>query len=296
MIVIDWGTTNLRAYLCQEDGSIQARFQCDQGIKALSEGDYPAVLATVIDSFQSESHETLFISGMAGARGGWQEIPYATCPVSLSDLADMLTPLPEPYVGYFIGGVRALAADGTTDVMRGEEVQIFGSLQQLDRDDAVLCLPGTHSKWVRTQSGQISDFVTFMTGDIFQALAGTILACNPANPIDPGAFRAGLDAVQKTAGGLLHQLFTVRTRVLEGKLEPQAISAFVSGLLIGHELQQSVGVRQDNTEVAVIGANQLSDLYCRALEYSSLKVIQLGSDVATCTGVSALRRTRREGR
>lgn len=294
MIVIDWGTTNLRAYLCREDGSIRTRFQRDRGIKTLIPTDYPAELSAVVESLRPEKRETVYISGMAGSRGGWRETPYANCPVGMSDLADKVLPLPESFSGYFIGGVRTEAIDGTTDVMRGEEIQIFGALQQLGKDDAVFCLPGTHSKWARTRNGQITDFSTYMTGDLFQALASTILACAPVPQIDPQVFTAGLDAVEQTSGGILHQLFTVRTRVLDGVLDTDQVPAFVSGLLIGHELQQAGSLLKEDEVVVVIGVDYLSDLYCRALNYHSIRSIQLGSDVSTCTGIAALRRMMQE--
>jgi 2-dehydro-3-deoxygalactonokinase len=290
MIVVDWGTTNLRAYLCREDGSIRTRFHCDRGIKTLIPTGYLGELSAVVESLRPEKQKTIYISGMAGSRGGWQETPYSNCPVSLSDLADRVLPLPDPFSGYFIGGVRTDAIDGTTDVMRGEEIQIFGALQQLDVDDALFCLPGTHSKWARTRNGQITDFTTFMTGDLFQALASTVLAFAPDSQIDPPAFMAGLDAVQQTSGGILHQLFTVRTRVLDGFLDIEQVPAFVSGLLIGHELQQAESLLRAGEEVAVIGVDHLSDLYCRALNYHSIGSTQVGSDVSTCAGIAALRR------
>lgn len=294
MIVVDWGTTNLRAYLCRDDGSIRTRFHRDRGIKTLISTEYPDELSAVVESLRPERLETVYISGMAGSRGGWQETPYSSCPVSLSDLADKVLPLPDPFSGYFIGGVRTDAIDGTTDVMRGEEIQIFGALHHLDVDDALFCLPGTHSKWARTQNGQIIDFTTYMTGDLFQALASTILDFAPVPQIDPQVFMAGLDAVQKTSGGILHQLFTVRTRVLDGVLDIEQVPAFASGLLIGHELQQAESLLIASEVVVVIGVDHLSDLYCRALNYHSIESTQLGSDVSTCTGIAALQRKMQE--
>ena len=40
--------------------------------------------------------------------------------------------------------------DGSVDVMRGEEVQVFGVLE-LYPDATKICLPGTHSKWVTVE-------------------------------------------------------------------------------------------------------------------------------------------------
>ena len=56
------------------------------------------------------------------------------------------------------------------DVMRGEEVQVFGALAENDRYDAPLCLPGTHNKWVRVEGGRLTDFVTAMTGEMYRVM------------------------------------------------------------------------------------------------------------------------------
>jgi 2-dehydro-3-deoxygalactonokinase len=50
--------------------------------------------------------------------------------------------------------------------MRGEETQLLGALGADATDEAVVCLPGTHSKWVRVNGGTVERFATFMTGEL----------------------------------------------------------------------------------------------------------------------------------
>ncbi len=38
------------------------------------------------------------------------------------------------------------------------------------RGEQVVCMPGTHSKWVRVVSGQVTGFSTFMTGELFDVI------------------------------------------------------------------------------------------------------------------------------
>jgi len=205
MIVIDWGTTNLRAYLCDRDGRILSVKSSQRGIKSLSRADYPAVLGELLaaEPFAGDIGP-VFISGMAGSRNGWIEVPYFALPAGLDALRQGLLPLPEPFSGYIIPGARVLKQDGSSDVMRGEEIQIYGALRQLGLTDALLCLPGTHSKWVQASKGEITDFSTFMTGDVFQALGQTILGCSVAAEFDRSVFERGLDAAADSRGGLLH--------------------------------------------------------------------------------------------
>lgn len=288
MIVVDWGTTNLRVFACSSDGTLLHRTQSTQGIKTVPAGSYPAVLASMIKKLGVSSDLPVFVCGMAGARGGWLEAPYCQAPLALEDIAVHLTPLPDGLNGYLLPGAKAVSANGTSDVMRGEEIQIFGGMSRLGIRDAVLCLPGTHSKWVRVRDGQIVGFATFMTGDIFQALSHTILACDAEAADDPKAFGLGLGASADGDYGLLHRLFSARTRVLDNLLRPDQISSYVSGLLLGHELAESASFREPGEAVVLIGAEALCRRYREALVPFGTECILLESSEATCAGVAAL--------
>jgi hypothetical protein len=112
------------------------------------------------------------ISGMAGSRQGWQEAPYCPCPAGFAELGQHLLWL-QPGRIALVPGLSCTSVDAlnTPDVMRGEEVQIFGALQLAGRDSATLVLPGTHSKWVQVQGGRVSQFQTFMTGEVFALMS-----------------------------------------------------------------------------------------------------------------------------
>ena len=45
---------------------------------------------------------------------------------------------------------------------------------------ALICLPGTHAKWVEVENGRIERFHTFMTGEVYAALTG--------HTVSPGIF------------------------------------------------------------------------------------------------------------
>ncbi len=68
------------------------------------------------------------------------------------------------------------------NVLRGEETQVFGALE-LEPDlaaEALLVLPGTHSKWVRVRDGRLTDFATYMTGELFAVLREHSILGRPA--------------------------------------------------------------------------------------------------------------------
>ena len=289
MIVVDWGTTNLRVFVCTDDGSILKTAKSIHGIKTVSKDGYGTVLNEILDELDEGNDLPIFICGMAGARGGWREAPYCQTPISLEDISANLTSLPDGFDGYLLPGARTLSPDGTSDVMRGEEIQIFGAMSHFGILDGVLCLPGTHSKWVRIRAGRIVGFATFMTGDVFQALTHTILACNLETIYCPEAFEIGLDASVSGDCGLLHRLFTARTRVLDGALKPDQVSDYVSGLLVGYELTEATSFREPGETIMLIGSEILNARYRDAFNYFGVDCMTLESSDATCVGIAALR-------
>jgi 2-dehydro-3-deoxygalactonokinase len=163
-----------------------------------------------------------------------------------------------------VPGLSATDESGVAEVMRGEETQVLGVLDAMG-GGGLACLPGTHSKWARVEDGRIINFTTHMTGETFGALRGhTILGRmmhdGPSNgaPFEAGVRRSG------DPGGLLHHIFGARAQVLAGQLAETDAAAYLSGILIGHEVRAALaGMRE--VVVHVIGTPELTDLYARAI-------------------------------
>jgi 2-dehydro-3-deoxygalactonokinase len=122
--------------------------------------------------------------------------------------------------------------------MRGEETQIAGVIEELGLQPQIVCLPGTHSKRATVIAGRVETFATAMTGEIFDILcAHSILGrlMTPTRELDAEAFARGV-AHAELDGDLLHHLFAVRTLGLFDLLANEQLRSFLSGLLIGHEL------------------------------------------------------------
>jgi 2-dehydro-3-deoxygalactonokinase len=148
--------------------------------------------------------------------------------------------------------------------MRGEETQVLG-IAPLLRAGGLACVPGAQSKWVRVRDGRIVNFTTHLTGETVSALRGyTILArLMRDGPTDGAAFDAGL-ARSGQPGGLLHHLFGVRTLTLAGRLPESDAPAYLSGILVGHEVRSAL-TDAAGTVVQVIGAPELTALYAQAI-------------------------------
>ncbi len=269
LITLDWGTTSLRAYLQAADGHILDSRASMQGIMSLDGAAFPDVLVATIGAWvHAHGPLPVLLSGMVGSRQGWTEARYVPCPATLADLALGLTPVPDPPHGFGpVSIVPGLLLDdeNAPDVIRGEEVEVFGALARLGKSDGLFVLPGTHSKWVRVGDGRIERFATYMTGDIFAALKGhTILGrMMQGDAHSEEGFRRGVLSARDLKGGgaLLSRLFAVRTLALTGRLDEADSADFLSGLLIGAELLHATSGHEPFTLVANVA---LTDRYATA--------------------------------
>lgn len=246
-----------------EAGQIIARASAPSGILKVAAGDFPQVLHRIVGNWISGGETRLVLSGMVGSRQGWVEAPYLPCPADLATIGAALTKI--PFDGAEIRLVPGLSdrdEAGTPEVMRGEETQIIGALDQIG-DSGLVCLPGSHSKWARINRGQIISFRTYFSGEAFAALrSGTILGRMMDDaPHDDAAFAQGV-ARSADSGHLLHHLFGVRSRALFDELTTTQTASYLSGLLIGHEIRAAL---LPGIIVNLIGAGALCALYAATI-------------------------------
>lgn len=267
MIGIDWGTSSFRAFRIAEDGTVRERRQAPRGILSVCDGAFAAVVRDLAGDWLRDGEARVLLSGMIGSRQGWRESQALPCPAGIDDLARALTAVPlDGARAFIVPGLTATDGQGTPEIMRGEETQIAGVLPSIGANGLV-CLPGSHSKWVRVEHGRIAGFTTHMTGEAFSALAQhTILGrMMRGDETDADAFDRG---VMRSAdqGGLLHHLFGARTLVLTGHLAETAARSYLSGLLIGHEIRAAAIAAPPDHPVHLVGEAALSLLYARALD------------------------------
>ena len=265
MIGIDWGTTSFRAFRMTPDGTIRDRRVGLRGILNVPDSRFADTLREEIGPWLATGENHVLLSGMIGSRQGWKEAPYLPCPAGAPEIAAGLADIEFDWAQVkLVPGLSATDESGVAEVMRGEETQVLGVLEAMG-GGGLACLPGTHSKWARVEDGRIIGFTTHMTGETFGALRGhTILGRmmrdGPSNgaPFEAGVRRSG------DPGGLLHHIFGARAQVLAGQLAETDAPAYLSGILIGHEVRAALaGMRE--VVVHVIGTPELTDLYARAI-------------------------------
>jgi 2-dehydro-3-deoxygalactonokinase len=283
-IAVDWGTSNRRSFRIGSDGSVLDRQEDDQGI--LSVSDFPVS----ISALRGTAGDTpLLLAGMVGSNRGWIEAPYATAPAGLAAIA-AATLQPQP--GVFLAPGVLFDDPARPDIMRGEEVQFIGALALGLMGDGLVCHPGTHSKWVEVEDGQIARFRTVMTGDIFAALKSrSILSDILAHDLgdDPAADTAFIDGVDHALDNpdLGAELFSARARVVTGRMTAAEAAARISGLLIGADVRTGLGrLRAD--VVPLIGALPLCRRFAVALERAGRESVIIDGEAAFVAGARAL--------
>jgi 2-dehydro-3-deoxygalactonokinase len=270
MIAVDWGTTSLRAYRLDASGVVIEQRRADLGILAC-QGNFAGALAAQIDGWNDTD---IVLSGMIGSRNGWIEMPYLDCPAGIPELAAGMTRMEAPEFPsralWFVPGVTSGSDTETPDVMRGEETQLCGLLDTMSQGTHMICLPGTHSKWVTVREGRIASFATAMTGEVYailrqHSILGKLMS-GDASRFDAYAFDAGLRRSAQS-GGLLHHLFGVRTAGLFQRFTETALPSYLSGLLIGHEVHASQLLTRmpRPAQVHLIGSDRLLSAYAHAL-------------------------------
>jgi 2-dehydro-3-deoxygalactonokinase len=289
MIAVDWGTTNRRAYRLSADGSNEAEFEDEMGITSVPAGGFPEAVAQIRTRL---GDLPLLMAGMIGSNKGWIEAGYVPCPADLPSLAARLT-WAEPGRSAIVPGLSFSDAE-RADVMRGEEVQLFGAAAAgLIGPDARVCHPGTHNKWATLRDKRIISFRTVMTGEMFNHLkARSILADWLGNAVVVGeAFRAG---VRRGLGGgaITAELFGVRAGVLLGRMDPADAASFTSGLLIGADVRTGLAEGSGAAgEIVVMGRPELTALYAAALGEAGQPACEIDGETAFLAGITAIART-----
>lgn len=239
-IAIDWGTTNFRAFLMQGSKQV-SRISQPCGLLSVEKDQFAPTLQNLLQTWLEEyGNLPIVMAGMVGSQQGWHEVPYAPLPCNAQDLASRTLAFTTPWgsPAWLIPGANGTSQFGQPDVMRGEEVQLFGLSALHPADEHFVLLPGTHSKHAQLRLGEITASSTFMTGEIFSLLSQhSILGrALPEQQEDNEAFLLGVRTAIQGAP-FTHLIFSARTRRLAGEIKEASVHSYLSGLTIGYELQ-----------------------------------------------------------
>ena len=298
ILCCDWGTTSFRLRLVERQNyQVHAEYLTKDGVAGtyrewkeqdeISRFDfYAAILKNSIKELAKKTSFILdsipvIVSGMASSSIGMEELPYAELPFEsngsqasvrvFKDFNGMDAPL------LLVSGLKS-----HEDVMRGEEAQLIGLLKLNEitiqgSEKIVFVFPGTHSKHIVVQDGFVTDFHTYMTGEIFNImtehsiLKDSVNSSSDSDLKNQESIKAFLKGVEISGTStLLHSLFTVRTGQLFGQFTKEQNSFYLSGLLIGSELRQLKDGNYDR--LIICSGKHLYEHYKLAAEAISLKL------------------------
>ncbi|MFT4002343.1 MAG: 2-dehydro-3-deoxygalactonokinase [Rhizobium sp.] len=291
-VAVDWGTSSFRLWLIGEDGGVLAERRSGEGMTTAAQTGFAKILQAHLDAVSAPDTLPVIVCGMAGARQGWVEAGYIDAPTSLAAILTGAVSVPGQSRDVRILPGLAQRSQTVPDVMRGEETQLLGAIAADTRGEQLVCMPGTHSKWVRVLDGQVTGFSTFMTGELFDVITKhSILSHAVAGaadvPADTKAFEAALKAAFGTPALVTNLLFTARSGQLLNGLTAAGAQALISGTLIGAEIAGALASAGRNAAITLVASGRLQALYEDAFRTLSLNYKTIDADAAVRRGLSA---------
>lgn len=288
---VDWGTTRMRVWLIDKDGKVLAERRGDDGLITARRKGFSTILEGHLTAMGAPEALPVIICGMAGSRQGWLEAPYVTVPAPLSAILAGAAQVPGQRRDIRIVPGLAQRQIDTPDVMRGEETQLAGAgLPATGRH--LVCMPGTHSKWVLVEHGAVAGFGTWPTGELYSVLAAHSILRHSLgeqpSPVTAGNafFRRWCESALGEGGDVTSRLFAIRAAGLLQDLKADDAAACLSGLLIGGEIA-SAGRRYGKSAepVVLIASGALGALYAEALGLAGLEIRTVDADEAVRAGL-----------
>lgn len=285
--VVDWGTSNFRLFGLNSEGASINTIEAPLGLLQIKDGKFAEALESkLVEMTSNYQHIPILMAGMVGSASGWREVPYVKAPASISDIANnaVCFDLPWGAQARILPGVSYRKSALSCDVMRGEEVQVFGLPLQTELKDMCIVLPGTHSKHVDIKDGVISGFATYLTGELY-ALLSQYSSIKPPVPaqehINKEAFLKGIARAEE--GVLLNDIFSARALRLFGELADDEVADYLSGILIGNELQSST-----HKNIALVGGQSLCARYALAAQALKIETYRFSGNTSFLNGIARI--------
>ena len=290
-IAVDWGTSNLRAWAIGSCGNIADRRSSASGMAKLRPHQFEASLLELVNSWLPNKEQVpVFACGMVGAKQGWVDAGYRKVPCKPIELKS-LAPAPTKSRSLHVSIVPGLCQVHPADVMRGEETQVAGFLEEYSAESSVICMPGTHSKWVNLKEDKVESFRTFMTGELYSLISthSVVRIAVASRDWREDIFLEAVEECLKGRVALAADIFGLRARSLISDDNSAALRSRLSGLLVGHELAE-VRASLSHGDIAIIGSRALAKPYRSALEFMGCHTKVFDSEQVTVAGLKKARK------
>ena len=288
-IAVDWGTSFFRAYLI-EDELVSDKIETSDGMKFIQQNDFEKKFISLIEKWLIKGQVVeVLASGMLGARQGWMEAPYEKTPCNLNNI-NYVSPLvnDDRFSLKIFSGVSQI---NPPDVIRGEETQVAGFFNQNLNFNGSVCLPGTHSKWIKVKNGLIEHFKTYMSGELFEVIKNNTVLTHSlmSEKIDKKEFLNSANKIFQNPKYLTSALFQIRADDLINSRGPEIYNSRLSGYLLGIEL---LGAKEhwEKRDIALIGGEKVMELYESLLEDKVLTIKKFSAEDMVLEGLKSFRK------
>lgn len=286
LITIDGGTTNTRAALWRENGRLADACSTETGVSSTAiTGSSQALMAAVQrvirgllekNGLAEAQIQAVYASGMITSNMGLAEIPHLTAPAGLKEFAAAVQPIALPQICslpvHFIPGLKNLssvpeASLESMDMMRGEETEALALSSLLPvREETLLVLPGSHNKFVMTDSqGKLTGCLTTLSGELLSAVTKhTVIADAVGGGFAPKDYSQtwlfkGFDAAREA--GLTRALFSARIINQFITRNRDLCAAFLLGAVLASDIEAAKGSpalkASSGTKIVIAGKEPL---------------------------------------
>ena len=283
-IAVDWGTSSFRAYLIEND-IVSDRIETKDGMKFIDNNSFEKTFISLIKNWLVDDQTIdVLASGMVGARQGWVEAPYQKTPCDLNNIKFILPTINDNRIALKI--FSGISQIDQPDVMRGEETQVAGFFYENPDFVGSICLPGTHTKWIKVKNRSIEKFQTFMTGELFEVISqNTVLMHSvKSNKTDQEEILKSVEMILKDPSLFGNALFQLRADDLINSKDSVIYKSRLSGYLLGLELLGSMDYWK-KSKIALIGNRDLVKLYNYVLKNKGSSIIFYESEDMTLKGL-----------
>ena len=259
-IAVDWGTSSFRAYLIIED-VVSDTIETNDGMKFVKNNNFENTFINLIEKWLIKDKKIdVLASGMVGARQGWIEAPYQKAPCNLNNINYISPVLTDNRISLKI--FSGISQNDPPDVMRGEETQIAGFLTNNKNFKGSICLPGTHSKWIKINKNSLEIFKTFMTGELFEIISKNSVLSHSmiSDNLDKAEILNSANKIMNKPELFANALFQLRADDLINSKGAIIYRSRLSGYLLAMELIGSLEFWKNN-DIVLIGNVDLIELY-----------------------------------
>ena len=283
-VALDWGTSNFRAYLMDNNNVID-QVSTQEGMKFIDQNEFEKILIKNIDAWNNKFDiKVIIASGMVGAKQGWIEVPYINSPCDIRNVNFKTFKILDDANIHILSGVSQF---NPSDVMRGEETQIAGFLLNNVDFNGSICLPGTHSKWVNMNSYNIQEFTTFLTGELYEIVKKYSILNHSLNTteLDDEIVKSSAKLIIENPSFISNKLFEIRADNLLKNSNQTSNNSKLVGYLLGIELCGSRTYWEDK-DLVIIGSSNLNKYYELILNGRSNSIRLFNSSDMALNGLS----------